>query len=993
MFILKKFYSHGKNHANYLTENCNSQDYYDEKERIKGQWHGELSEVFKLKNKEITVDSQEFKKLVEGINPVTDGKLTQNKTLVKGYDYQCSCDKSISIMAIIGGDKRLITAHEEALREALSELEKHVGVRDRAGEKVNTKDYHTTGNMVAGIFTHESSRDLDPQLHSHVFIPSVTYDKKTGRFLAIENADIQKNIGYLGRIYQNSLHKKVKELGYETRLEYNKKGQVKGFQIKEVPEEIIKLYSKRSIAIEYEAERFKKLTGRPPTLEERNIIAKDSRKAKLYEISAKELSARQKSQLSDKELSALDLIRERAENHQHITLGLSGFNKRRIEHEQFLNQQIEHITERKSIFSVQELKREILRAGSGAIDMELLNDVIRSSNKLILLDKDTYTSQEIIKEEKEIIEAIEKGIGKDSPVNEKYKAFSNLKDLQEESEGRKDFKEQREAVQKILSSKDKYMVFRGVAGAGKSSTLKEIERGLKQVNVKGLYFSPTSTATENLLKEGFENARNLATLFVMEEKGLLNRPDHNIRNSVIFIDEAGQISSKDGNKLIRIAERYDCKIIFTGDSKQHSSVGRGDFLRLIEENSYTTKAEVTKIFRQKENPELLKVAEMLSQGKAKEAMDRLDELGLVHESNSYIKITARNYVKDIEGGKNLQKAICSAPTRAEVAQLAIEIRKELKATGYLEGKDTEVKNYKSYDYTEVQKKNIRTYREGDLLVFNLNSARKHRQNETFRVVEVKENYCVLSDGSKFFPQKSGHLADLGKESRINLAANDIIRIGANDKVLGIRNGHFLKIAKIEQAESGFEITAKRLDNKFEEIGRIKFNTDRFKRYEQGYVLTSYKRQGQTYDIHHVASKTMDSKAAYVLGTRERYELHIYTSNRQKLKDSTERTGNRELATDRIKNLEEQEQTNIKSLQKTSKLNSKNKKLDYNEIDNGIRQLKKEFRTVISAVIQSKQLGDLENKINEMKRWQIQEAQKQISKRLEVSRQKSRGITI
>ena len=909
MFTLKKFYAKGKNHTDYLTEHCNSQDYYNEKEQIKGEWYGELAESFILRGKEISSDSSEFKKLVEGINPVTNDKLTQNKTRVKGYDYQCSCDKSISIMAVICGDSRLVKAHEEALREALREFEKHVGVRDRAGDKVKTKDYYLTGNMIAGIFTHKSSRDLDPQLHSHVFIPSVTYDSRTGRFLAIENADIQKNIGYLGRVYQNSLHVKVKELGYKTRLEYTKRGEIKGFQIEDVPDEIIKLYSKRSVAISYEAERFKNQNGRLPTLEERNIIAKDSRRNKLYKISDNELLARQKSQMSEEEFGKLEALKKRSKN-------VKGIKEDReilcVKHKTLLDQQIEHLTERKSAFTVQELKREILKAGSGVVDIKILNDVIKSSDKLVRLDDGVFTSREVVKEEQGIIKSINEGINKCISLNGAYKAFNSQKERQDEFLGKKDFTEQREAVEKILSSKDKYIVFRGVAGSGKSNTLTEIEKGLTEIGKKGLYFSPTSTATENLLKEGFRNSKNLASLLVMEEKGLLEKQRGNIRDSIIFIDEAGQVSSKDGNRLLKIAEKYDCRIVFTGDSKQHSSVGRGDFLRLIEENTNTTKVKITKIFRQKDNPELLKVAEMLSEGKAKEAMGRLNELGLVHESKSYIKATAINYVRDIEGGKNLQKSICSAPTRVEVAQLSVQIRKELKNTGYLKGEDTEVKNFKSFDYTETQKKNIKSYREGEMLAFNLTSARRHKQNETLSIAEVKENYCILSDGSKFFPQKSGHLIDLGKENRINLAVNDIIRVGANDRVLDVKNGHLLKIEKIEQTQNGTEITAKRLNERFEENGGIQFNVAKFKRFDQGYVLTSYKRQGQTYDIHHVASKRMDAKTAYVLGTREKHELHFYTSNREKLKKSTELSGNRELATDRIK-LNEQQKTQVKQI--------------------------------------------------------------------------------
>jgi conjugative relaxase-like TrwC/TraI family protein len=1037
MFTMVKHYAQGKDHINYLTENCISQDYYCEKEAVKGEWYGKLAEILELEGKEITAECIEFKKLVEGINPLTGAKLTTREELkkVKAYDYQCSPDKSISVMATVGGDIRLIKAHEEALKEALGEFEKYIGVRNRKGNKVKSRDYYLTGNMTAGIFTHKSSRDLDPQLHSHVFILNVTYDKKNGVFKAIENADIQKNIGYLGRIYQNSLHRKVKKLGYETRLEFNKKGEVKGFQIKDVSPEINKLYSKRSTAIEVEVEKWFKVHGRPPTLEERNIISKDTRKAKMYEISSRKLLERQKSQLTETQYDNLVSLRLKAEKTQeinkHIKLDKTGIEKIYMTHEKLLKEQISHITERKSTFTAEELKREVLRAGSGSITLEMLNTVIENSSELIKLDKNILTSKEIVREEREIINAVKNGIGINRAVNDRYKAFSTEKDLCNEKNRGFDYGGQRKAVHRILSSKDKYIIFRGVAGSGKSTTLEEVEKGLNEAGVKGLYYAPTSTATENLVESGFKEAKNLASLIVMHDNGLLDRPANDIRNSVIFIDEAGLISTKDGSRLIRIAEKYNCKIIFTGDSRQHSSVERGDFLRLLEQNTNTTKAEVTKILRQKDNPELLKVAEMLSEGRAIEAMNKLDDMKLIQENRQYIKKTADSFVKDIEGGRNFQRAIVSAPTRSEVSRLAVEIRKELKTAGYLKGEDTELNIYKSYNYTETQRRNIQCYNAGDLVTFNLKSG-NHRPNETYKIVNKNDKYAVLSDGTKFYPEKTGNKVDTGKESRIYLTENDIIRIGANDRNLNVRNGHLLKIEKIE----GREITAKRLDNDFREKNQIKFNSGQFKRFDQGYVLTSYKRQGQTYDIHHVACKRLDAKTAYVLGTREKHALHINTPNKEKLFRSTEWSGNRELATDRLNKFQNKKnnvdlQSNkiigielkgddksllsgkndinrFKAIMKEKAIDfklersepksklSKTEQINFNKIDAEIEQMKKDFKEGLKTDkdVSKKKPKSINNQsLNKtFNMVQLRQSQHEIRKNNQQSIDKSMGMT-
>ena len=900
---MKKFHTGeigGKQSAfGYLSENLKSQDYFSEKEQTKGYYMGELAKVFELNGKEV---GKELELLEQGINPVT-GQRNLNERYsdkrITGYDYQCSCDKSISIMVTVGEDKRLIDAHDEAIKEAVAELEKYIGVRDRTGDKANSRESYLTGNMIASVFTHKSSRDLDPQLHSHVYIPNFTYDAKIGKFKAIEGEAIQKNIGYLGRIYQNALHRKVKNLGYETCLEYNKKGEIKGFQIKSIPKEIIKLYSKRSTAITIEADKFEKQNGRLPTKAERDIITRETRKDKLYNISDKEILTRQKSQLTNRELKNIELAKSKALKTQKIRQAIR-FNKEEIDrkfsnHGKIVTEQIRHLSERKSTFTIEDLKKECLRVGSGNIELPILDGVIKRHKDLISLDEGTLISTEIVKEESVIVECVNNGVGKENELNGDYRAFNDKESLKLEKEGF-EYKEQRLAVHKILQSKDKYIVFRGVAGAGKSTTLKQVKKGLEEAGKKSLFYTPSSSATENLINDGFHEAKNLARLITQYKKGQLDKLQNSIKGSVIIVDEAGQISTKDGKIIIEIAEKYNCKVIFTGDSKQHGSVVRGDNLRLIEQNTKTTKVEVTKIFRQND-PELLKVAEKLSKGMAKEAMQDLRGLGHVEEGGNYLKKTAEAYVKDIKGGKELDKARASAPTRAEVARFASYIRTELKKSGFLEGKDTEFKTFQSFDYTEVQKQNINSYRVGCLITFNQLSGSRHKQNETYKIIGREKSYCILSDGSKFFPEKSGRKVDIGTEVNINLTKNDVIRISSNDKKLGVKNGYYFKIDTIENGE----ITAKKLDKDFKEISQeIKFNAEQFKRYQQGYVGTSWKRQGGTYNNHFVAGKSMDSKTAYVLGTRGKEHYKVFTPNTEKLEKSTNNTGDRLLATDKVK---------------------------------------------------------------------------------------------
>ena len=69
--------------------------------------------------------------------------------------------------------------------------------------------------------------------------------------------------------------------------------------------------------------------------------------------------------------------------------------------------------------------------------------------------------------------------------------------------------------------------------------------------------------------------------------------------SVIVLDEAGAVGLEDMARLFEVAVRKDCRVILCGDTGQHSSVTRGDALRILEHYSGYRFEELTTIRRQK----------------------------------------------------------------------------------------------------------------------------------------------------------------------------------------------------------------------------------------------------------------------------------------------------------------------------------------------------------------------------------------------------------
>ena len=159
-------------YANHLAAN----DYYSEKEKVIGIWSGSLAFDFDLLGKR--VDTETFSLFQQNINPLTLSKLTQRTVSsgVRFFDFQCAAPKSVSIMALF--DRRLLEAHDQAVQEAMIELERLAAARVRKGDNVRTNNLEMTGKIVYASFRHDASRALDPQVHTHNVVVNVTRDSE-----------------------------------------------------------------------------------------------------------------------------------------------------------------------------------------------------------------------------------------------------------------------------------------------------------------------------------------------------------------------------------------------------------------------------------------------------------------------------------------------------------------------------------------------------------------------------------------------------------------------------------------------------------------------------------------------------------------------------------------------------------------------------------------------------------------------------------------------
>lgn len=248
-----------------------SQDNYYVLGSLESRWLGEGADSLGLSGAVLDAEMNAMKHgvLPDGsvLSRVENGKETHRP----GYDLTFSAPKSVSMMALIGGDRRFIDAHNRAVDTVMKEVEALASARITEGGQTQTV---LTGNIVAALYNHDTSRDLDPQLHTHALVFNATEADGKWRALA---SDTKMKTGFsetmyanqiaLGKIYQHSLRQDVEKMGFETR-DAGKNGL---WEIKDIP---VEPFSQRHNAIV-------DAVGADAPRHVRDVAALDSRKAKV----------------------------------------------------------------------------------------------------------------------------------------------------------------------------------------------------------------------------------------------------------------------------------------------------------------------------------------------------------------------------------------------------------------------------------------------------------------------------------------------------------------------------------------------------------------------------------------------------------------------------------------------------------------------------------------------------------------------------------------
>ncbi len=526
-------------------------------------------------------------------------------------------------------------------------------------------------------------------------------------------------------------------------------------------------------------------------------------------------------------------------------------------HEASLAYSQEHIFERLSVAREHEVLTEALRHGRGNVELSDLQGslLLERAKGTLISAGDEIATHATLQRERDMIAVVNRGTDHYDRLG-KGCDFEPLDKLRPE---------QRRAVEAVLDSHDLAINLRGAAGTGKTATLREIDRGLREAGHDVFAVAPTRSAVDELEKIGFRDAMTVSRLLEDQE------PQSTLRGRVLIVDEAGMVSGRQMQSLLHLAEDQGARIVFSGDTRQIPSVEASDALRILERESDLKSVSLTEVRRQTNS--LYREAVMTMRHSPEEGFAQLEKLGAIREVSIFDRgqVVAELHREFRAEGRD---TLVVAGTHAEISQLTDAIRQDRKDGGEL-GISQSFDRYVSLQWTTAQKQELSNYQEGQVLQFHRDT-KLAKRHESLEVVRVGPESLVArkETGEEVnISPKQTRAFSVYERQAIEVAPGDSLMLTANRRGPELRttNGELVKVTSLDggaiRLEDGRTLPAN------------------YHEFTHGYAVTAHRSQGKTVDTVIISADAMKKELFYVAASRGRSEIAVVTSDREQLRES------------------------------------------------------------------------------------------------------------
>jgi Ti-type conjugative transfer relaxase TraA len=704
---------------------CNlaREDYYTKGGEPPGVWFGNGAKVMGLNG---IVKVEQLRQTMKGQSPygssMVQGSGDEHRA---GWDCTFSAPKSVSIAwAISSVETRqaIANAQAKAVETALKFIEQHA-CHARRG-KAGSKEEKVSG-IIAATFEHGTSREGDPQLHTHCLLQNLA-QRADGSWGCIESLRLYQWKMAAGAIYRAELASQMKSMGFA--IERDKES----FRLTSMPRVAEKLFSKRRNQIEEKlAEKgFNSAVAS-------QIAALDTRHHKTEVDRSKSLLTWEE---QAKTVGLTSLILESFKQQSTPTLNMPT-------HSELLAV----LTKQASTFKEEDIYRHAALAAQGILNAQNVKSYVAAlmrNDQLVTLDKDQqgiqrFTSKEML--------AIEQGIANIAVYRSKeIKHHASKRTVNQTIIARPTItNEQINALDYITRRSGGVACVQGIAGSGKSFLMDACREIFEKSQFRVTGCALSGKAAQGLQDGSKIQSQTLHSLLDQLGKGKLVLTNKDI----IVLDEAGMVGSRQFASLMHYVDLKGAKLVAIGDTRQLQPIDAGGAFRILISN--IEYAELKDIFRQESEIDR-QVVRDLAEGNALEAIASMDERGLVKNApdiQSVMNTLVDDWNKD---GIEIKHKLILSGTRSEANMLNNLVRDALAKDGKIGAVNADV---------EISNGNNRQFSEGGRLLFTRNNLELGVKNGTLGTLKHitlnRHGECemtVITDDGKsvrFSPSANG----------------------------------------------------------------------------------------------------------------------------------------------------------------------------------------------------------------------------------------------
>ncbi|MGL5487096.1 MAG: MobF family relaxase, partial [Shewanella sp.] len=703
---------HAISHIGYYVD----EDYYLTDDQPVGIWIGRGAIALGISGRDI---SDEYNSIMRGFAP--NGKTplcsVPGESHQPGWDLTFSAPKSVSIVWAAADHslrEKISDAQLVAVKRAISFLENHAAFtrREHAGQRRERVD-----GLVVATFEHETSRDLDPQLHTHALVANVA-PRSDGSWGTIISRDLYLWQKAAGATYRAELAYQINLLG----LAVEPDGE--SFCLPCIPDSISHYFSKRAHAITESLTQTSATSSASSIGDRAKLVTRRTKQR----VERSALLERWQSELDGFGLTAKYI--ESQSGHR-----LAG---KPVVEPLFFKGIYAALTERVAVFRAQDLYQLVAEKLQcfclPAAEIQTFTASLLADDELIPIGIDEkhsqlFTTRQMLRVERELVD-VAKVLFTRNKLRLTTTSLQTAITLQEKSCGYQLTQEQRVALMDICCNGD-LAILQGSAGAGKSSTMAVLKHAYQSSNHHVIGASIAKRAADNLQEESGIPSFTVAKLLNDSERGRNNFSTAD----VLVIDEAGQIGTRQLHSLLHIAAENNVKVILVGEDKQLDAIEHGGCLRYLSRQLNCSRIETIK--RQRESWAREAVMQ-LRDGKAKAALEAFQQRGLLNFcSNAHeTKSSMVHSWNQFRLANPERSTLLLAQKWADVNLLSNQVRTILQAEGSVGLNEVEVDCIVSEHRCKYK------FAAGDRIKFCKNDYRLQVSNGTFGTIR----YVKANDG-------------------------------------------------------------------------------------------------------------------------------------------------------------------------------------------------------------------------------------------------------